>query len=99
MPKQAAQTKPKTLPSFLVRRLSEGGFIIALSIALFLVLSLISYQKSDTSWTHVVSDGLIRNAGGKVGAWFADLLFFIMGYLAYLTPIFLLSLSWQLLSY
>ena len=88
--KQAA-TKKKDIQldsrAILRKRLSEGGMIILVTIALFLLLALLSYNPNDPgSFTNGNGDP-VRNAAGKGGAWFADFFLHLFGYLAYLIPL------------
>lgn len=90
-PKQA-------LPHFLIKRLSEGCFILILSCALFVWLSLSTYELTDPSWSHVTkAKGDIANAGGQVGAYVADTLYYLFGYLAYLLPLGVAYVAWLIL--
>lgn len=95
--KQAGALK-KSMPNYIVKRLSEGGFILILSIALFVLLSLFTYKVSDPGWSHATRPGVdIANAGGQVGAYLADALYFAFGYFAFLLPIAFVYVAWALL--
>ncbi|MFT4058732.1 MAG: DNA translocase FtsK 4TM domain-containing protein [Legionella sp.] len=88
----------KNMPNFIAKRISEGSFIITLTGALFVLLSLMTYQFSDPGWSHVSHVGIkISNSGGQVGAYIADALYFAFGYMAYLLPIALVYVSWAIL--
>ncbi|MGC1182252.1 DNA translocase FtsK [Legionella sp.] len=83
-----AGTPKKPMPNFIVKRISEGSFILTLTGALFVLLSLMSYQLNDPGWSHTTNTrSAIINSGGQVGAYIADALYFTFGYLAYLLPI------------
>ncbi|QRN04329.1 cell division protein FtsK [Legionella sp. MW5194] len=102
MAKQDASTKvdhsKKILPNFLIRRLSEGSFILVLTCALFVLLSLNTYSFSDPSWFHVTKrSGVVNNAGGQVGAYVADALYWLFGYFAYLLPLCVAYVAWVIL--
>lgn len=93
-----AGTPKKTMPSFIIKRLSEGSFILTLTGALFVLLSLMTYQFSDPSWTHGShARTAVANSGGQVGAYIADALYFAFGYLAYLLPITFVYVAWSIL--
>jgi S-DNA-T family DNA segregation ATPase FtsK/SpoIIIE len=93
-----AGTPKKTMPNFIVKRISEGSFILTLTSALFVLLSLLTYHFSDPGWSHVSRSGAaIANSGGQVGAYIADALYFAFGYLAYLLPIAFVYVSWATL--
>jgi len=83
-----AGTLKKTKPNFMIKRLGEGSFILILTGALFVLLSLFTYHLSDPGWSHAsLSGAAIANSGGKAGAYLADSLFLAFGYFAYLVPI------------
>lgn len=93
-----AGTPKKTMPNFIVKRLSEGSFILILTSALFMLLSLFTYELSDPGWSHASRSGVgIENSGGQVGAYVADALFFAFGYFAYLLPIAFVYVAWAIL--
>lgn len=86
------------VPNFLLKRICEGGFILLLTAAGFILLALSSYQSLDPGWTHVSkAKGEIANAGGQVGAYVADGLYYLFGYIAYLLPIFFGTIGWFIL--
>lgn len=86
------------MPQFLTKRISEGGFILILTIALFILLSLLTYQGTDPGFSHDASQGAdVANAGGTVGAYLADALYFTFGYFAYLLPFCFAFLGWKML--
>ncbi len=87
----------KTMPSSIIKRVSEGSFILTLTGALFVLLSLMTYQLSDPGWFHVSNSGVIANSGGQVGAYIADALYFAFGYFAYLLPITIVYVAWAIL--
>ncbi len=93
-----AGSPEKALPNFLVKRISEGGFILILTCALFVLLSLTTFKISDPAWTHVSQHASsTANAGGQVGAYVADTLFFVFGYLAYFIPFCFAYIGWVIL--
>lgn len=61
--------------------------IILVTIALFLLLALISYNSNDPGSFTNGSGSPVENAAGKGGAWFADFFLHLFGYLAYLIPL------------
>ncbi len=78
---------------FIEQRLREGALIVVLALALFILLSLISYHPEDPGWTHIGGQDSVRNWGGRVGAWLADVLMFFLGYTAYFIPLLLMIQS------
>ncbi len=83
------------LPLFVAKRVSEGSFILVLTTALFVLLSLSTYHAHDQGFFHkALSSAAVGNAGGHVGAYIADGLFYIFGVLAYLIPICFVYVAW-----
>ena len=72
------------LPARALRLVQEAMWIGLAALAAFLLLILLSYDKADPGWSHAVVSRTIANAGGRVGAWFADLLLYLFGLSAYL---------------
>ncbi len=81
--------KSQKLSRFLKQRLHEGFVILVIMIAAFLLLSLATYHSSDPSWSNLVSTQKVGNAGGRAGAWIADILLHLCGDLAFLIPLLL----------
>ncbi|MDO5101362.1 MAG: DNA translocase FtsK 4TM domain-containing protein [Lautropia sp.] len=73
-----------------IRLLREARWIGLCFLALFLLLILISYDPRDPGWSHAVLVKHTNNLGGKVGAWFADLMLYLFGLSAYLFSFFLI---------
>jgi len=76
------------------RGLREGALLILGTLAIYLLVSLVSYLPTDPGWSHTGSSGDINNAGGVVGAFIADILFYLFGYLAYLLPAMVAYSGW-----
>lgn len=93
-----AQITKKHMPHYVVRRLSEGSFILILTSALFVLLSLFTYKISDPGVSHASLMGTtVANSGGQVGAYISDALYFSFGYFAYLVPIAFVYVAWFIL--
>src|SRR5690606_41619011 len=67
----------------------EGLMIILLAVALYLLLALNSYSPEDPGWSGTGASPVINNTVGRSGAWLADALFLLFGYLAYLFSLLL----------
>ena len=65
-------------------------------VGVYLAMSLLSYTPQDPDWTHVFYRQTVINKGGPVGAWLADALFALFGYVSLAFPVLLLVLGWQL---
>jgi S-DNA-T family DNA segregation ATPase FtsK/SpoIIIE len=74
------------------QRLRECCFILAVLTSILLAVALFTFSPADPSWSQTAWGGDIQNAGGFVGAWLADTLFFVFGSLAYPIP-FIIALS------
>ena len=72
----------------------EGVLIIVSALALYLALSLFTYHPGDPSWSHSGHVEHIANRGGVVGAWLADILLYLFGFMAYLFPFMLAHAGW-----
>ena len=90
--KQARSSAQLVLP----RGLSESVLLILTALGAYLMLALLTYEQSDPSWFQTDSGQDVSNLGGKAGAWFADLFFFLFGYLSYLAPLMVIYSGWLL---
>ncbi len=61
----------------------ESRWILFSVAALYFALILLTYDPADPGWSHVLEVERVQNAGGRVGAWVADLLLFLFGISAY----------------
>ncbi len=68
--------------------------LILLAMAAYLLASLATYSPADPGWSHRGGPVEIANAGGIVGAWFADVFLYLFGYLAYLFAIMVGYSGW-----
>jgi DNA segregation ATPase FtsK/SpoIIIE, S-DNA-T family len=92
--KQAGALK-KTMPQYMIKRFYEGGFILVLTGALFVLLALATFEQNDPSWSHAaLANKTIANLGGKVGAYGADIFYAVFGYCAYILPISCVYFAW-----
>ena len=67
--------------------------ILILGLAVFLLISLLSYAPGDPSWNTVTSTGgRINNFGGRLGAIIADLLIQSFGLASIVIPLYLLGI-------
>jgi S-DNA-T family DNA segregation ATPase FtsK/SpoIIIE len=85
------------LAGHLGRGLREGAMLLCAAIALYLFITLISYQPSDPGWSNSGAGGKVANLGGVAGAWFADVFLHLFGYLAYLVPMMTAYSAWLVL--
>jgi S-DNA-T family DNA segregation ATPase FtsK/SpoIIIE len=76
-------------------RLKEGALIALGALCLYLWMALLTYDQNDPGWSHTSNVEQVQNAAGRAGAWFADILFMVLGYFAYLFPLLLAVKTWQ----
>jgi len=87
---QARRKKTTTgieLATHIQHGLREGAMLVLGAIALFLLTAFVTYNVDDPGWSHTGLRENTLNAAGVVGAWFADVLFSLFGYLSYLLPV------------
>jgi len=60
------------------RLFAEVRWLLLLAICLGLFAVLVTYTKSDPAWSHA-SFETPKNIGGRMGAWTADLMFYVFG--------------------
>ena len=61
--------------------------LLLLALSAYLLLALATFNPADPGWSFVGGSDVVRNAGGRTGAFFADVLFILFGYLAWLFPV------------
>jgi S-DNA-T family DNA segregation ATPase FtsK/SpoIIIE len=86
---QATQRKDpgSTLAAHLGRSVREGALYLFTALGVYLVIALATYHPQDPGWSYAGPAARTANAGGRVGAWLADVLLSLFGYLAYLFPL------------
>jgi len=70
-----------------LRGLREVGLLATATVALFFLISLITFNLDDPGWSHRGTGQPIVNAGGTVGAWVSDFFLAIFGLIAFLFPL------------
>ncbi len=94
------KTEPSAVRVNLLRfvqgALREIVFWLLVAIALGLIGALATFSPADPAWTHTANVSQYRNLGGAVGAWFADVTLYFLGYVAYLLPLGLVFCGWRL---
>jgi DNA segregation ATPase FtsK/SpoIIIE-like protein len=71
------------------------GIILYGVIIIFVMISLVSYNPTDSSWLYISTEpGAISNYGGFLGAQLAAFLFYMLGGASFLLLIPLLTLGW-----
>ena len=78
------------LPARLASLLRESRWLLLVALAIYAVLILYGYDRSDAAWSHSASGAIIHNPGGVAGAWLADVLLYVFGFSAWWWVAFLL---------
>lgn len=80
----AAKSSPAApLPAKLAMLVREARWLVLIGLAGYLLLVLLTFEKSDPGWSHSATGAIVSNSGGEVGAWIADLLLYVFGLSAY----------------
>ena len=97
MAESSAQARGASRFSSAVSRGLRESAIIAIGIvALVLFIALVSYSADDPGFSFTGSSSAIHNRIGLIGAWLADVLFFLFGRPAFLFPLVLAAACWGL---
>jgi DNA segregation ATPase FtsK/SpoIIIE, S-DNA-T family len=93
---QPTSRAPTAVSGHVARGLKEGELIAFSALTLYLIIALYSYSTKDPGWNFTGSGGThIYNAAGTTGAYAADILLSLFGYLAYLFPAILAYKCWR----
>lgn len=91
--KQIKPEQPLLSPRF-KELSSEIVVFVSVAVALYALLSLLTYSPADPGWSHSGGDGqAIANRGGRFGANFSDRLLHGFGYVSFLVPLMILVLG------
>jgi S-DNA-T family DNA segregation ATPase FtsK/SpoIIIE len=87
------------LPGKVAALLRESRWLVLVALALYLALILFSYHSTDPGWSHSVRLGEagrgVLNAGGRIGAWLADVLLYLFGLSAWwLVLLLMAAVAW-----
>ncbi|WP_353221899.1 DNA translocase FtsK 4TM domain-containing protein [Salinisphaera sp. C84B14] len=101
-PKPSAKAREQNTPPApqsryrqrLGRLMREAVLFGAAAITLFLLAALVSYSPRDPGWSGLGDGTAIRNLFGAPGAWFADVLLSLFGYLGFIFPWLVLYGGW-----
>ncbi|AIL62579.1 DNA translocase FtsK [Pseudomonas alkylphenolica] len=99
MKKSTATSNPLPVPQWrqqLHYRLKEGALIAMGALCLYLWMALLTYDQADPGFSHTSNVEQVQNAAGRAGAYFADVLFMVLGYFAYIFPLLLAIKTWQI---
>ncbi|MGB9735125.1 MAG: DNA translocase FtsK 4TM domain-containing protein [bacterium] len=77
--------------------LKEVVAILILSFSIFIIISLLSYDKHDATWLNEVPGNVYHNMGGKIGANIAEFVFMTFGVSGYLIGILGIAIFFALI--
>ncbi|MFM7274054.1 MAG: DNA translocase FtsK 4TM domain-containing protein, partial [Gammaproteobacteria bacterium] len=92
----ASVVQTRSGPSPLQHGLREGIVIGLLAFSAYLLLAIATYSVGDPGWSSTGNGSGVVNAGGAAGAWIADVLLSLFGYIAYLLPVLIGYRAWVL---
>jgi DNA segregation ATPase FtsK/SpoIIIE, S-DNA-T family len=94
--KRAPDATEPTAPNPRRQRLVRDiAMIMIAPFLLYLLVALFTFSPTDPGWSH--SGGVtapLHNAGGRVGAFLADILLYLCGYIAFVLPFILGAVAW-----
>ncbi len=76
-------------------RVRESLFFLIIPLAIYVLISLLSYHQDDSGPFSASDNEAVNNYGGSSGAFIADILLNIIGYLAYIIPFGLVFVGWR----
>ena len=79
----AQKTTAAPLPAKLGNLLREARWLALAGLAGYLLLIFLTFDRGDPGWSHSAGGTATHNAGGRAGAWLADLLLYLFGLSAY----------------
>jgi S-DNA-T family DNA segregation ATPase FtsK/SpoIIIE len=94
-----AETSARTAGKFtaaVTRGLRESAAIAIAVIALVVFVALVTYSPDDSGFSFAGESATIRNKIGPIGAYFADVLFFLFGRPSFLFPVMMAVWCWNL---
>jgi S-DNA-T family DNA segregation ATPase FtsK/SpoIIIE len=77
------------------RRIQESVFLLSILVAVYLVACLASYDALDPGPFNTTASDQVSNTGRVLGAWLANFLLFLGGYVAYLAPLIVVYAGWS----
>ncbi|PTX00562.1 cell division protein FtsK [Achromobacter mucicolens] len=81
---------PSPLQTRISALLREARWILFAALAAWLTLVLATWSASDPGWSHSVPGDVVRNQGGRLGAYLADILLYLFGFSAWWWVVLLL---------
>ena len=82
------------MPDKIGSLLQESRWLGVGALALFLIMALWGFQRSDPGWSHAVGASSTQNPAGRAGAWVADLMLYVFGISAWWWVVLLGMIVW-----
>jgi S-DNA-T family DNA segregation ATPase FtsK/SpoIIIE len=67
------------MPDKIGSLLQESRWLGVGALAVFLIMALWGFQRTDPGWSHAVGAAGLQNPAGRAGAWVADLMLYVFG--------------------
>ncbi|NHC08180.1 DNA translocase FtsK [Azonexus fungiphilus] len=90
----AKRNDPSPMPDKIGSLLQESRWLGVGALAVFLVMALWGFQRSDPGWSHAAGAAGLQNPAGRAGAWVADLMLYVFGISAWWWVVLLGMLVW-----
>ncbi|MDG2155029.1 MAG: DNA translocase FtsK 4TM domain-containing protein [Gammaproteobacteria bacterium] len=84
--------------AIIVRSVRESALWVLGALALIMLLALLTYDQRDPGFSNTGEGGELHNQIGSVGAWFADIAYYLCGMPAYLFPAMIMLAGWLVFS-
>ena len=88
------EAKSTQFSQHLAHGIKEGALIALVALCAYLLLALFSYNPQDPGWSTTGEVAVVSNYAGRSGAWLADVMLSLLGYLAFLFPLMLAYRAW-----
>ncbi len=79
----------------LILLLGESRWLLLAACALYFAITLYGYHPADPAWSHTIDNAVTQNPGGALGAYLADILFYLFGFSAWWLVVFMLQQVWM----
>jgi S-DNA-T family DNA segregation ATPase FtsK/SpoIIIE len=84
--------------AIIIRSVRESALWVLGALALIMLLALLTYDQRDPGFSNTGEGGELHNQIGSVGAWFADISYYLCGMPAYLFPAMIMLAGWLVFS-
>ncbi|MEM9056835.1 MAG: DNA translocase FtsK 4TM domain-containing protein, partial [Pseudomonadota bacterium] len=87
---------PAWLAASVARALREGALWLFIALAVILLIALATFDPADPAFSSTGEPGSVANEIGPLGAWVADMLYWLFGLPSYQFPVMLAFTGWLL---